>query len=617
MNSIYMLRELYLQDDVLLQHLKLHNYDVEAVEVRLDLRFAADFADMFEIRGSARPARGELLPPRTGPGTLQLSYRGLDGRMRRTAISCDPPPQTVAADGFSFRLVLAAHADWELRVRVEAEEAERRGADTIACSRRLAGQRRVPVELEPLPAIRTSDAVLSRILERASKDLLTMISRTPSGLYPYAGIPWYCAPFGRDAAWTALQLLPWMPAVARGVLLFQATHQAEDADDFTDREPGKIFHELREGEMASLREIPFVPYFGAADSTPLFLVLLAEYVRTTGDDELLERLWPNALRALEWIRVHGDADGDGFVEYRTRSPLGLRNQAWKDSYDGISHADGSLAEPPIATCEVQGYVYRAFAGCAELAQRRGDAGLAAELERQARDLAQRIHASFWLEDEGHHALALDRDKRPCRVLTTNPGHLLWAGAVDPVSGERTARRLTSDELSSGYGLRTLSARALRFNPVSYHNGSVWPHDNAIVAEGLRRYGHLQGTFEVFDGLLAALTSSGDVRVPELYCGFQRRDNGRMTPYPVACAPQAWSSAALLGFVRILLGLRVDARSRRVCFENPVLPEWLDWIEVRRLPVLGKSMDFLTIRGRTSCAVEILEKPAELQVQVTM
>jgi glycogen debranching enzyme len=487
----------------------------------------------------------------------------------------------------------------------------------IACSRRFAGHRAVAADLEPLPAIRTSDGLLSRILERASKDLVAMISRTPHGLYPYAGIPWYSAPFGRDAAWTALQLLPWMPAVARGVLLFQAVHQAEDADDFTDREPGKIFHELREGEMANLREIPFVPYFGAADSTPLFLVLLAEYVRTTGDHDLLEHLWPNAMRALDWIRAHGDVDGDGFVEYRTRSPLGLRNQSWKDSHDGISHADGTLAEPPIATCEVQAYVHRALAGCSELAQRRGDVTLALELERRARELAGRIHSDFWLEDEGHHALALDRDKRPCRVLTTNPGHLLWAGAVGHEAGVRTARRLTSEELSSGYGLRTLSARAPRFNPVSYHNGSVWPHDNVIVAEGLRRYGHLQGTFEVFDGMLNALASSGDLRVPELYCGFQRRANGRMTPYPVACAPQAWSSSALLGFVRILLGLSVDARSRRVCFENPVLPEWLDWIEVRHMPVLGRSMDFLAIRGRTSCAVEILEKPAEVQVQVTM
>jgi glycogen debranching enzyme len=266
---------------------------------------------------------------------------------------------------------------------------------------------------------------------------------------------------------------------------------------------------------------------------------------------------------------------------------------------------------------VQAYVYRALSGCSELAERMGEPARALDLAQRARTLAERIHQAFWLDEEGYYALALDRDKRRCRVLTTNPGHLLWAGAVPSEAGRRTARRLTTEELSSGFGLRTLSRNAPRFNPVSYHNGSIWPHDNAIVAEGLRRYGHLAGAFEVLDGLMAAMSSSGEVRIPELYCGFQRRGDERMTPYPVACAPQAWSSGALLAFLRTMLGLTVDAHSRMVRFEDPVLPAWLDWVEVRNLPVPGGRMDFLTIRGRTSCAVEILSKSPEVRVQVTM
>jgi glycogen debranching enzyme len=617
-HSIYLFRELAFDEDVLLERLKLHNFDVEPIEVELRLRFDSDFADMFEVRGTPRKERGQVLPPHVDRSSLRLSYRGLDGRRRATVISADPAPLELDPSGFFYRFELGPGADRELRLRIEAlQEAPLEHGGPPVLRNTSKGKARALEELGPLPTIRTSDLVLTRILDRAVKDLATMLSSTPQGLYPYAGIPWYCAPFGRDGTWTALQLLPWMPGVARGVLLFQAEMQARDFDDFTDREPGKIFHEYREGEMANLGEIPFVPYYGSADSTPLFLVLLAEYVRTTGDRGLLERLWPNALRALEWMQVHGDLDGDGFVEYRCRSRIGLRNQCWKDSFDGITHADGRLAEPPIAAVEIQGYVYRALLGSAWLAELHGQPELAVELATRARALFERIHAAFWLPEEGYYALALDRDKRACRVLTTNPGHLLWAGAVAHDPGHATALRLTGSDLSSGFGLRTLAKSAARYNPLSYHNGSVWPHDNAIVADGLRRYGHLDGAFQVFEGVVRALAGSGDLRVPELYCGFQRVRDERMTPYPVACAPQAWSSGAMLAFARMLLGLSVDARQRLVRFDDPVLPPWLDWMEVRNLPVPGGRMDFLSIRGRVSCSIEILQKSPDVRVHVQM
>jgi glycogen debranching enzyme len=405
-----------------------------------------------------------------------------------------------------------------------------------------------------------------------------------------------------------------MPEVARGVLGFQARHQARDFDDFTDREPGKILHELRTGEMVELREIPFVPYYGSADSTPLFLILLREYVRATRDLELLDRLWPNVLAAIEWIERHGDADGDGFVEYHARSPLGLRNQGWKDSFDSISHQDGTLAEPPIAVCEVQAYVVRAYRGCAELAELRGDADQARTWRARADELQERIEQSYWQPDLDTFAIALDRDKRPCRVLATNAGHVLWAGAARPEIARRLAAKLLQPTLSTGFGLRTLEATAARYNPLSYHNGSVWPHDSGMVASGLRRYGDLEGFFEVFTGIVNAVERAPDQRVPELFCGFQRGTAVKPIPYPVACAPQAWASGALLDFATSLLGLSVDG-SGSVTFQDPVLPPWLDWLEVHDLGVPGGSMDFAAVRGRTSCSIEVLSKPGGLRVTV--
>jgi glycogen debranching enzyme len=609
-HSIFMRREVRLELDVLHHVLRLHNFDLQPVHVDLWLRFASDFADMFEVRGTPRKARGVALPAQVGRSRVRLSYRGLDSIVRETEISIEPPADDATDRDFFFDLHLPPGADRQIHVRVEASD------DGRAASAVRADPRPARALVKSPPFVRASDASFNRILDRAIKDLVTMLTLTPHGLYPSAGIPWFCAPFGRDGAITALELLPWMPSVARGVLRYQAHYQAHDFDDFTDREPGKIFHELREGEMANLREIPFVPYYGSADSTPLFLILLYEYVRTTGDLELLAQLWPNALRALTWIERHGDLDGDGFVEYQRRSRIGLANQAWKDSFDSISHADGSLAEPPIAVCEVQGYVHRAWVGCAALAEMRGDSKLAIRLRARADALLRDLHAAYWLEPEGFFALALDRHKRPCRVLTTNAGHLLWAGAALPEIGARMAHRLTGPELTTGFGLRTLAHDAARYNPISYHNGSVWPHDNAIVAEGLRRYGHLGGMFDVLTGVVDAVSSLHDARVPELYCGFQRPAEQRVTAYPVACAPQAWSSGAILAFVRTLLGLSVDGALDSVRFDDPVLPPWLDWLEVRNLPVRGGSMDFVAIRGRVSCSVEILAKSAGIHVLMT-
>jgi glycogen debranching enzyme len=464
-NTIHVRRELVLDGDVLFQRLALHNFDLEPTELQLALYFDTDFADMFEVRGTRRPARGRILPARHAPDLLVLGYLGLDGRRRRTEIHVVPAAAECTDQKFIFPLRLAPGEDREFLVRIEPVEDE---SSTVAAAEGpiRAGTVVVPTHrarsardrIDHLPRLETNHDGLNRILDRAVRDLVTMLSDTPDGLYPYAGIPWFCAPFGRDGAITALQLLPWIPAVSRGVLTFQARHQARDFDDFTDREPGKIFHELRTGEMAALREIPFVPYYGTADATPLFLILLAEHVSVTNDLAFLDRLWPHALAAVEWIERHGDLDGDGFVEYRSRSPLGLRNQGWKDSFDGICHEDGRLAEPPIAVCEVQGYVERAYRGCAVLAELRGEPELRRIWRARADDLRRRIHEWFWLEDRGYFALALDAEKRPCRVLTTNAGHLSGLRPRTRPAGAGW-RRSSPDRSSSRASACGRSARA--------------------------------------------------------------------------------------------------------------------------------------------------------------
>jgi glycogen debranching enzyme len=620
-NTIHFRREILLDGDVLYQRLRLHNFDLEPMDLELALHFDSDFADMFEVRGTRRRERGKMQPARHSPRELVLSYLGLDGRQRRTRIHVEPDATECSEHRFLFPLRLLPGEDREVVVRVEPFEDEGepsapaeptdRTSFVVPSQRARSARDRI----EHLPSLETNHDGLNRILDRAVRDLVTMLSDTPYGLYPYAGIPWFCAPFGRDGAITALQLLPWIPEVSRGVLTFQARHQATDFDDFTDREPGKIFHELRTGEMAALHEIPFVPYYGTADATPLFLILLAQHVAVTHDLALLDSIWPNALAAFEWIERHGDLDGDGFVEYRSRSSLGLRNQGWKDSFDGISHEDGTLAEPPIAVCEVQAYVVRAYHECAALAELRGETELARTWRARSDVLRRRLHERFWLEDRGYFALALDAEKRPCRVLTTNAGHVLWAGAADEVIGKRMASILTGPELSSGFGLRTLGTTARRFSPLGYHNGSVWPHDNAIVAEGLRRYGNHAGFFEVLTSVLNALETTTDGRVPELFCGFERKPGAPPIPYPTACAPQSWASGAMLHFVRTMLGLSVDGATATVVFDDPVLPSWLRWIEVRNLAVPGGSMDFTAVRGRMSCSIEVLSKPESVRVLV--
>ncbi|HYU34124.1 MAG TPA: glycogen debranching N-terminal domain-containing protein [Thermoanaerobaculia bacterium] len=594
---------------------RVRNYGLAAVDLRLGLVFAADYADIFEVRGIERQRRGNPLPPAVGRDMVVLGYQGLDGVTRRTRLAFSEPPAELIESYALFRKRISAHEEETFQLTVSFETGERQPRiflfeDALASSEeRLRGQESC------CAAVATSNARFDEWIHRSAADLRMMLTETPHGLYPYAGIPWFSTVFGRDGIFTALEML-WMdPAPARGVLSFLAATQAGELDSARDAEPGKILHELRGGEMAALGEIPFGRYYGTVDATPLFVVLAGAYYERTGDLELIESIWPNIERALAWIDDFGDQDGDGFVEYARRSATGLTTQGWKDSVDSVFHADGRLAEPPVALCEVQGYVWAARYHAAALARLLGRERVAEEQERRARELRERFEESFWCEEIATYALALDGAKRPCRVITSNPGHCLFSGIASPERARRVAASLLSATSFSGWGIRTVDASEKRYNPMSYHNGSIWPHDNAVIAYGMARYGLKDAATRVLTGLFDASLHMDLQRMPELFCGFHRRPHEGPTRYPVACSPQAWSAGAVFLLLQACLGLEIDAPRRQIRFSHPELPPCLERIELRDVRVAGATADLQIRRYPRDVAVSVDRKEGELEVLV--
>jgi glycogen debranching enzyme len=611
--TLHVLRAKFLWRGACFEKLEITNFGSGPVETELRLSYDADFVDLFEVRGNRRPRRGELLEAELGERRVVLGYRGLDRVVRRTELCFTPAPERCTEKLAVFPIALGAHQTTELYVWIGCEVGEQRPAIVAFESARSDAHERLDESAARDCRVHTSNEQFNDWLNRSAADLHMMITETRDGPYPYAGVPWFSTPFGRDGIITAMEALWMNPDLAAGALRFLAATQAREEDPERDAEPGKILHELREGEMAALREIPFGRYYGSIDSTPLYLMLASQYFETTGDRALIEQLWPNIEHALDWIDRFGDADGDGFVEYGRRAKEGLVQQGWKDSNDSVFHHDGSPAVGPIALCEVQGYVYAAKRGAARLAAELGRTERAEALGRQALELQARFDRAFWCEELGTYALALDGEKRACRVRSSNAGHCLFTGIALPERAHRLASTLLSEDSFSGWGVRTLARGEQRYNPMAYHNGSIWPHDNALIAQGFARYGMKAYAARILQGLFDASLFVELHRLPELFCGFPRRAGEGPTLYPVACSPQAWAAAAPFLLLKSVLGMFIEAHERRVRFAYPILPPFLDEVTLENLRVGEATVDLELHRYPDDVGINVVQRDGVVEI----
>jgi glycogen debranching enzyme len=614
---IHLRRSRFLWNARCFERLTLRNYDDRAQNIRVEIAFAADFADLFEVRGTARARRGRHLPAVIEQDGVLLSYIGLDYRKRSVRLSFDPQPDDLGSDLAVYDLHLAPRETQSLFIEIGCDHAEFRkpGHHSFFLALRDA-RRALRASSSRAASIVTSNEIFNEVARRSISDLYMLMTDKPEGPYPYAGIPWFSTVFGRDALITALQTLWLDPQIARGVLGHLAANQATEIDPASDAEPGKILHEVRYGEMAELGEVPFRRYYGSIDSTPLFVMLAGEYARRTGDLATVYRLLPHIEAALTWIDEHGDRDGDGFVEYGRLTKEGLINQAWKDSHDSVFHADGTLAKGPIAIAEVQAYVYGALQAAAEIFRLLDRPERAAGLLARAESLRRAFDMRFFDEELGTYVLALDGDKRPCRVRSSNAGHALFTGIAYPERAAQVARTLMSASSFCGWGIRTIASIEARYNPMSYHNGSIWPHDNALIASGLARYGYRAEAARIFEGLFAAATYIDLRRLPELFCGLPRQRAQGPTFYPVACSPQAWAAAAPLFLLQSCLGLDFDPNALHISFNEPHLPSFLDEVPLRHLLVGNGSAHVAVRRSGRHVVVDVIDRRGDIRVLTT-
>ncbi|WP_342641825.1 amylo-alpha-1,6-glucosidase [Rhodoligotrophos ferricapiens] len=612
---IHLQRSRFLWNASCFERLVVRNFDDRPRKISIEIAFNADFADLFEVRGARRERRGEQHPPEVNENSVVLSYTGLDKQRRMTTLTFDPAPTQLSGHVARFIIDLAPRQARSLFLEVNCgtggmgQQPPRRAFFSALRDARRA----LRSSSSRATAIVTSNDIFNESVRRSVSDLYMLITDMPEGPYPYAGIPWFSTVFGRDALITALETLWVDPAIARGVLNYLAANQATSVDPAADAEPGKILHEVRHGEMAELGEVPFRRYYGSVDSTPLFVMLAGAYLHRSGDLETIRRLWPNIEAALGWIDRFGDRDGDGFVEYGRQTDEGLINQGWKDSNDSVFHADGRLAKGPIALAEVQAYVYGAWQAAADMALHLGHVARATSLARRADALQRAFDTSFFDEQLGTYVLALDGEKRACRVRSSNAGHALLTGIAFPERAAVVASTLMAADSFCGWGVRTIASSEARYNPMSYHNGSVWPHDNAMIAAGLSRYGFRREASRIFEGLFAASTYIDLRRLPELFCGFSRQRTRGPTFYPVACMPQAWAAAAPVYMLQSCLGLNFDLAHGLITFDEPVLPAFMDEVVLRNLVVDSGSVDVALRRSGGQVVVDVLERRGKVRV----
>ncbi len=614
-SKVHIFRATMLWRGVCYEHLRFTNYTDAPVNLPVEFRFNADFADLFEVRGAKRARKGRRLPPQIDRRGLVFAYEGLDNQTRRTGIDFDHKPVSINpySAGFEFSLDPGVCQELYLTIdfSIQQPRAHVAAYDTVI---KEAAETLHQARSHDCSVV-TSNEQFNRWLNRSQADVHMLITRTDHGLYPFAGIPWFSTPFGRDGIITALEYLWVNSEVARGVLRYLAAHQARTENSEQEAEPGKILHEVRKGEMAALGEVPFGRYYGSVDSTPLFVMLAGAYYQCTSDRALIEEIWPNIEAALSWIDNYGDPDRDGFVEYQRHNPRGLIHQGWKDSEDSVFHADGSAATGLIALCEVQGYVYAAKREAAVLARMLNHTALAERLSRSADELKRRFNQAFWNEELSTYVIALDGDKRPCAVRASNAGHALYTGIAEPQYANRVAATLLDSLSFSGWGVRTVAVSEPRYNPMSYHNGSVWPHDNALIAMGLAHYGFQDKAVQILGGMYDATLHMEQHRLPELFCGLRRRPDEGPMGYPSACAPQAWASASVFYFLQACLGLSFSSTAPQISFTRPLLPDYLEHVEIRNLRVAGGSLDIALHRHQSEVGIDVLRKDENIKVGI--
>ncbi|GBR27105.1 amylo-alpha-1,6-glucosidase [Kozakia baliensis] len=611
---IHVRRSRFLWQGACYERLLIRNFDDQQRKISLNLRFEVDFADLFETRGTRRKKHGVHHAPTIDKDRVTLSYTGLDERHRKTILQFDPIPTKLVANEADYEFTLNKKEARAVFVAVECDEP--------GCG--------IPLRKSFFSALREARRTLARLSSRASvivssndifnetarrsiADLYTLTTLTPQGAYPYAGIPWFSTVFGRDGLITAFEMLWVDPTIAHGVLMYLAANQATEIDPAADAEPGKILHEVRQGEMAELGEVPFKRYYGSIDSTPLFVMLAGEYLQRTGDLRSIAQLWPHIEAALGWITHYGDRDGDGFVEYGRRTKEGLANQGWKDSHDSVFHADGQLAIGPIALVEVQAYVYGAWRAAATIAQQLGRVNQAGGYTKRAEELRWNFDRRFFDENLGTYVLALDGEKNPCRVHTSNAGHALWTEIAYPERAEAVVRSLMGTTSFCGWGIRTAASSEIRYNPISYHNGSVWPHDNALIAAGFARYHFQKEASRIFEGVFAASTYIDLRRLPELLCGFPRQRAQGPTFYPVACMPQAWAAASMLYMLQSCIGLSFSPENGQIIFNRPILPSFLDEVLLYNISMGDGAIDLSLRRSRSKAVIEVMQHKGNIRV----